>query len=324
MDEKISLKAVDRYAHAFAQRIGQSFFNQKNKITGPEILQLSAVQQVNLFVLRDLLKRWQAETDKLKSPYFDYSAPAVREALTQFQNVLSNHILIARDDFMPLLTKAVSQTIYLILDPYDFYSDTLAEDNEQRTVHTATLKNEIRYIRINRAPLEKLVARLEEKKLSSVSGNEAFAILDQILEEVNFTPEEIDPYLQAFNEVEPVKPEIFFEAKPSPSPVPKIPPSPVAVNKEPAPAENINTLADNLAKQKIVRLKENLTINQKFMFTKVLFHGDFEIFSDAVEKIDRMNDLLEVYRFLEDAYPHWNKESDEYQEFIEILEKRFS
>ncbi len=329
MDEKISLKSVDQYAQQYALTLVNSFFSKKNKITGPEILQLSTIQQVNLFVVHDLLAAWQKETEKLKSPYFDYEAKEVHEALVAFQNTLSNHILIDKQDFLPLLTNAVSQTIYLILDPYDFFSDTL-DRKEGKPVLTQDLKSEVKYIKINRAPLEKLVARLEEKKLKSLSGNEAFAILDQILEEVNFTPEEIEPHFQLFNQVIPIKTEIFYEVKTAMQPPPASKPAiniSTDIKKTNSPAtqkEAKNTLADDLAKKKMVRLKDNLTINQKFMFTKILFHGDFEIFSEAVDRLDRFDNLQQATRFIEDAYPHWDKESEEYLEFIEIVEKRFN
>lgn len=328
MDEKISLKSVDQYAQQYALHLVNSFFSKKNKITGPEILQMSPVKQVNLFVVRDLLSAWKMESEKLKSPYFDYDSTEVNEALIAFQNTLSNHILIGQQHFLPLLTKAVSQTIYLILDPYDFYSDTL-EKKEGGKITTIDLKSEVKYIKINRAPIEKLVTRLEEKKLVSISGNEAFAILDQILEEVNFTPEEIEPYLQVFNQAVPLKTENFYEAKPVISQVSVtksevIPPDVQKSISSPAQKEIKQTLADDFAKKKILLLKQNLTINQKFMFTKILFHGDFEIFSEAIDKLDRLDNLAQAMRFIEDAYPDWDKESEEYLEFIEIVEKRFN
>ncbi len=328
MDEKISLKSVDQYAQQYALHLVQSYFSKKNKISGPEILELSTIRQVNLFVIRDLLIAWKKESEKLKSPYFDYDSKQVSEALTVFQNILSNHILIEKEHFLPLLTRAVNQTIYLILDPYDYYSDTL-DKKDKTSISTSDLRNEVKYIKINKAPLEKLVVRLEEKKLDSISGNEAFAMLDQILEEVNFTPEEVDSYLQLFNAAVPLKVDNFYEAKPvtSPRSVSKtetIPlPGPQNAVTTPVQKETKQTLADDLAKKKIVLLKQNLTINQKFMFTKILFHGDFEIFSETIEKLDRCDNLSQAMRFIDDGYPHWDRESEEYLEFIEIIEKRF-
>src|SRR5215468_10505256 len=107
MDERLSLKAVDEYSEDFASKVAAAFFSNKERITGPEILKLCPVHQVNLFVIRELLRAWQHEGQKLRSPYFDYSAPEVKEELERFQNMLSNHILISKENFQPLLKKAV-------------------------------------------------------------------------------------------------------------------------------------------------------------------------------------------------------------------------
>lgn len=324
MDEKISLKSVDQYAIQYANQLADSFFSKQEKISGPEILSLCEVKQVNLFVISDLLTAWQQESQKLKSPYFDYEAKPVIEILSQFQNILSNHILIRKADFLPLLKKAVSQTLYLILAPYDFYADTLA-GKESEFLHTQALKNKVKYLKINQAPLEKLLAHLQEKKISTLSGKEAFALLDHILEEVNFTPEDFESHIALFSKILPVDIESFYGETRLPESTPKAEPQkkPLVVVETTEPKAT-PTLADNLAKQKTVRLKESLTINQKFMFTKILFHGDFEIFSEAIDKIDRLDTLAQAMKFIEEGYSDWDIESEEYEEFIEILQNRFS
>jgi hypothetical protein len=332
MDEKISLKAVDQYSINVANQLADAFFSRKEKISGPELLTLCEIKQVNLFVLNDLLTVWKQESEKLKSPYFDYEAKPVAEALVQFQNTVSNHILINKTNLLPLLKKGVSQTLFLILAPYDFFSNIL-DKKDGEVIRTKDLKETVKYNKINRAPLEKLVHHLEERKLESIAGKEAFALLDHILEEVNFTPEDVEPYLSAFNKLVPVSIDKFYETKvvqPEQMPQPKAEPivevkvvetrtvtQSIAIESKP-------TLADNLAKQKVTRLKESLTINQKFMFTKILFHGDFEIFSEAIDKLDRFDNLTQATRFLDNGYPDWDKESEEYEEFIEIVQKRFS
>ena len=326
MDEKINLKAVEQYSEACAARIGSIFFAKKEKISGAEIISLCEIKQINLFIIRELLKAWRTESQKLKSPYFDYDAKEVTEALNNFQNILSNHILISKNDFLPLLKKAIGETLYLVLDPYDFYADTLARNGSSH-ISVSELKNEIKYLKINRPPLERLVHKLEEKKLIKITGNEAFALLDSILEEVNFTPEDVELYLAQFSKLLPLELEKMYDQKersavkppeaktasvkkqestPSPSPLPK--------GAKP-------TLSDNF--QKIARIKDNLTINQKFMFTKMLFNGDFEIFSQAIERLDTMDNIGQANVYLEKSYPEWDKESEEYEEFMEMVEKRF-
>jgi len=322
MDERLSLKAVEDYSEDFASKVTASFFSKKDKITGPEVLKLSAVHQVNLFVIRELLRAWQYEGQKLRSPYFDYSAPEVKEEMERFQNILSNHILISKENFQPLLRKAVNQTLFLIIDPYDFFSDTLDKQGSSH-VRLADLRNEIRYLKINKPPLERLVQKMEEKKLDLITGKEAFGLLDQILEEVNFTPEDIEGYIAEFGKIVPLKVEDLYEKKAvEPVVERKVVVQPVVVIKKAEAPSPKPTIVDNF--KKISSIKDSLTINQKFMFTKMLFKGDFEIFSQAVDKLDRLDNINQAMRYFDENYPEWDKESEEYEEFIELVQKRFA
>ncbi len=115
MDEKISLEAIALYGDAYAEKVLKGFFASKDNINGQEILSLCSVQQVNLFVVRELFKAWKEDTRKLKSPYFDFENPEVKEALDAFMNIASQHILISKAHFSPLLKKAVSQTLLVCI-----------------------------------------------------------------------------------------------------------------------------------------------------------------------------------------------------------------
>jgi hypothetical protein len=324
MDEKISLEAISLYSDAYAEKVLKKFFDSKDKINGSEILSLCNVQQVNLFVIRELFKVWREETKKLKSPYFDYESSEVKEALDTFMNVLSKNISISRQYFGPLLKKAVSQTVLVVLDPYDYFSILISGTNNKMDV--ASFKEEIKYLKINKAPLEKLLQTLEEKKIKEMTGNEAFALLDQILEEVHFTPEDVDGYISKFSEVERLNPEKFYFKKAIEVPLPKINPEKIASQK-PTLHDTLGsspkaTLVENF--QKIQRIKERLTINQKFMFTKVLFNGDFESFSKTIDDLDQQTSINSALQYLEKLYKDWDKESEEFHEFMEMVEKRFS
>lgn len=322
MDEKLSLQAVEEYSVAFANKVAENFFSQKQKITGREIIGLCETKQINLFVIRELLKAWKQETQKYKSPYFDYEAKEVKDALTQFQNVLSNHISIAKDHFLPILKKGVSLTVYLILDPYDFYSDTL-DKHGKGVIKVGELRNEIKYTKVNQKPLEKLIDKLEEKNLQTITGNEAFALLDQILEEVNFTPEDVDPYVKELSKVYPLNVDRLYEKKEAvPVNKPKAVNTPRPIINEQAQRESVTTVAADFAK--ISHLKNRLTINQKFMFTKMLFNGDFDLFNNAITQVDSFTSFDEASSYLEAHFSHWDKTTEEYEEFIELVTNRFS
>ncbi len=320
MDEKISLEAITLYSDAYAEKVLKKAFATKQKIEGKEILTLCDVQQINLFIVRELFKAWKEEVKKLKSPYFDYEHVDVKEALDNFMSVLSKNIAITQQHFSPLVKKAVSQTVLLVLDPYDYFSIIVSGTNNKLDV--GAFREEIKYIKINKGPLEKLMERLEEKKVKEINGNEAFGLLDQILEEVNFSPEDVDEYIGKFSAVEILTPEKFYFKKTEPA---------KAVTEKSTNPKTTPVTSGSVSKatvldktQKIQRIKERLTINQKFMFTKILFAGDFELFSKKIDELDQQNNITSALQCLEKLYQDWDKESEEFHEFMEIVEKRFS
>jgi hypothetical protein len=342
MDEKISLEAISLYGDSYAEKVLKGYFNGRDRITGPEILSLCNVQQVNLFVLKEIFKNWKEENKKLKSAFFDYDHPEVKEALDNLMNLLSQHISISQGHFAPLLKKAASQALLVIFDPYDFFSMLITGKNNKLDV--ASFREEIKYLKVNKAPLERMLQKLDEKNVEDISGNEAFAILDQILEEVNFTPEDVEGYIEKFSSVMPFNPSQFYLSK-NTAQVNTLPPPPsvIAENKlkeetrinqpkqETSSPQALNdkhsreakpTLVENF--QRIKSIRESLTINQKFMFTKVLFHGDFELFSRAIERLDQLDTLPAALRYIEEEHATtWDRDSEEFHEFMELVEKRF-
>jgi hypothetical protein len=325
MDEKISLEAISRYGDSFAEKILKNSFSGKAHISGKEILTLCNVHQVNLFVLRELFKAWKEETKKHRSVYFDNDHPDVKEALASYMSVVSNHILIDKAHFAPLLKKAVSQTLLVIFNPYDFFSMLIS--GKDHMLDTASFREELKYLKINKAPLERMLQKLDEKGIREIGGNEAFAILDQILEEVNFNPVDVEEYIQKFSEVVPLNPENFYVPQTNPARNAKT----QTESKKTTPGESslnerLNSpqpaVMDNL--RKITKIRENLSINQKFMFTKVLFYGDFDSFSRAIDELDTLPDMKSAMAYLEQRSAAWDRESKEFHEFMEMVEKRFS
>jgi hypothetical protein len=197
------------------------------------------------------------------------------------------------------------------LAPYEFYSNAL--DQKKGLIRVEELKNETRYLKINQKPLEKLVEKLELRKADIIMGNEAFGMLDHILEEVNFTPEDIDGHIEAFSKVERLQIESLFEIKESRPAEPKPQPKPMAV---------VNNHKEE--KKSEFRIKDSLTINQKFMFTKMLFSGDFEIFTEAIDRLDNLDSFKQVANYINENYPHWDRESEEFEEFIAVVQRKFS
>jgi hypothetical protein len=329
MDEKISLEAIAIYGDAYADKVLKSFFSGKDQITGKEILSLCNVQQINLFVIKEIFKSWKEESKKQKSVYFDNEHPEVKEALANYMAAVSNHILIEQPYFAPLLKKAVTQTLLVIFNPYDFFSMLITGKNNKLDV--TSFREEIKYLKINKEPLERMLQKLEQKSIRELPGNEAFAILDQILEEVNFNPEDVEEYIQKFSGVLTLNPEKFYVPQhvekiksKEDRPEPKKPESSSnsSVHDHLSTANQPAAVMDNL--RKISRIKDHLSINQKFMFTKVLFYGDFDSFSRAIDDIDQLPDMKSAITYLERHSSDWDRDSKEFHEFMEMVEKRFA
>lgn len=316
MEDKISQQAISRYSQVYAHKILDRFYAQKQFIGGQEILTLSEVEQINLFVIQSLFKTWKSEMQKSRSVYFDYEAEAVLEAQQNLMNVLSRHIHVRREHLEPLVLQSVIQTLNDVLNPYDFFSKLITSNNNE--LHLEDFKEELKYLKLNKSPLLRLSQILQEQKIETISGNEAFGILDKILEDLNFTPEDIEPLLQLLSKVEPVTMEEFYEKKSKPQV------KAAEVNKEVSQTstKEFKTLADDF--QKINVIRESLTINQKFMFTKALFGGDFEQFSETINHLDKQSSFDAAMHYLEEHLSNWDQESEEFHEFMELIEKRFN
>ena len=86
MASKLNINKIESYSQAVAEKICNDIFVNKKSVSGKDILNLTTIEQVNFFVLKSLFDKWNEENNKLRSPYFNYDQPEVKEAL----DVLSN------------------------------------------------------------------------------------------------------------------------------------------------------------------------------------------------------------------------------------------
>lgn len=121
MANKWNTTDIEKISSAFTQKNLQKCFQEKDTLTGEEIISATAFPQINYFVLREVFSRWEEETARMKSPYFDFEAPEVQKAFTDFRNTLSRNIRIKKEDFAGLLENAVRKTLELYLRPEAFF-----------------------------------------------------------------------------------------------------------------------------------------------------------------------------------------------------------
>ena len=151
MNDKYSLAKCAHYGRRLATRLCDQHFNAPDAapLDGGAILKFTPVRQVNLLVVRQLLGQWQAETVRLRSPYFDFGATPVQAALSQFMNVLSRHISLGRAALEPLLAQAVADALGLVADPIGSFQRQLL--GSQAAPSLASLRDALRYLDIDKA-----------------------------------------------------------------------------------------------------------------------------------------------------------------------------
>jgi hypothetical protein len=194
MSNKLNLSAVERYSKAYAAKVCDDFFAVNSSITGKQILSLSTIQQVNMLTIKALFEKWQADTQRLRSPYFDFSANEVQTALKTFMNTVSQHISVKREHFEPLFIDSVGETLVLILEPQTFYKE-LMRDLPSFKFSQENIKPLTKYILINKDFLPKIAQKLNGQEF--VFANQAMLWLD----ETPLVAESPDNYLAQFGEI---------------------------------------------------------------------------------------------------------------------------
>lgn len=151
MNDKYSLVKCAQYGRRLAARLCDQHFGNPSAapLDGPAVLNFTPVRQLNLLVVRQLLGQWQAETARLRSPYFNFEAAPVQEALAQFLNLLSRHISLGRAALEPLLAQAAAATLGLVADPAGSFQRLLLGPTEPPVL--AALRDNLRYIDVDKA-----------------------------------------------------------------------------------------------------------------------------------------------------------------------------
>ncbi|SHL19984.1 hypothetical protein [Hymenobacter psychrotolerans] len=146
MNNKDSAAFREQYGRRLATQLCDQHFGARPTATldGPAVLRFTPIRQVNLFVVQQLLAQWTQEMARLRSPYFDFEAEDVRQALTQFMNTLSRRIKLARPTFEPLLARAITDTLAIPLDPAATFEQKLL--GGQPTATPEQLRDALRYL----------------------------------------------------------------------------------------------------------------------------------------------------------------------------------
>lgn len=197
MSNKFNANALTEYSKSYARRIATDFYQHHATANGEQILSLTPITQINLFVVSSLSEKWKADAEKFRSHYFDFGHADVQEALQHFMNVVSQHISVRREHLEPLLADATRRTIVMIFDPRAYFDEILRSQPEFMLT-AAALKQITRFTKINQFIPVYLTQRLKDKPF--VYANQAIGYLDEVLAQRGHELEHYDKYVALFSE----------------------------------------------------------------------------------------------------------------------------
>lgn len=347
MESKLNNSSIEAYSTTFSKKVSSDFFQNSEAITGHQIIDLCIVKQINFFIIKNLLQRWKKEAEKLKSPYFNYDDPEVASALKTFLNTLSQKIYIKQADFEPLLKQAVNETILLLFSPQDYLINEI-KNSENTFFPIREFQESTTYIKINASLVNDFLEELIKDGEKEVPKERAITLAREVSNRSQNDRENYDEYINKLSITVPLSKSMIFlpaEAQMQDKELELINSEKQGSRADIKNEKNTNffkeqqtlnekhtsksspTLADLHQKKKIDNIKNHISIYQKFMFINELFNGKTDEFNEAVERLEHCEDYEEAIELINSEFSkkyRWNSEADDVNEFLEIIEKRFS
>ncbi|MCS6823800.1 MAG: hypothetical protein NZ529_05850 [Cytophagaceae bacterium] len=355
----IDHQKTESYSIALSEKLCNEFYQGTVlTISGQQILKFTPIEQVNLFVVKNLFEKWKDETSKIRSPYFDYENEEVKEALQSFLNKLSKHISIRKEFFKPLLKKSIYDTWMYVFNPHKFISiDCLSKP----VIVINELCEKERYFKINKSLFQALIKKLQLQNKPALPQEEAQKIFDDVYK--NFEPllEPASKYVEAFSALLKIQPQDLLISHETPEKNDFVS-EPVSENilqnkiagqshtylkKEATREKTVNdlfaqnhyqtindlmqknepeTILASHKKTKIHELKTAVPLNLKYIFINELFGGNSDDYNLAISQLDRCADYDSAKNIIEQIYAKkylWDVDKSETMEFMELVERRF-
>lgn len=359
MDQLIS--KIESYSRALSEKLVSEFYSKNEAISGEQILKITPIDQVNLFIVKNLFDKWREESQKLRSPYFDYDKPEVKSAFEQFMAVLSRNISVKREFFKPLIQKAINDSLFLLLQPIAFFESELGKNN---SIGLSDFKEIKKYYKWGRSGLDAVYQQAESQN-RSIQSTEILQKIKELIPVDVFSPEGTKKLINDFsqllpfeipaelNEVKPIqtppntfkeetvkveiKQEVNVESQPEKPKVESESKDKKILNEKFAgnqltlndilKSEEAVTLAEKIGKSKVQNIREVISLNQKFMFITALFDGERTEYENALNQIERSATYEEAFQYLDNTFAskyRWENGKPELLEFKELIYRKFS
>lgn len=327
---------IKSYSASYTNNILDTAFKEGAYLQGNALTKLCNPEQINYNLLKAIFLQWEAEVSKLQNPYFDHSAPAVKNALKTYLDVLSRHINLDKGSLRPLLQQAVEETLYQVFCPLYFFENFLwpPETGSLMLVEIAKLR---KFVRINQEFLKELIGQWEAENKTEIKLSEYNNGLQRLSSQWDQKWESTEDYEVAFSKVVALHPQTIWKQKiQSESKEYKQIQNNVnqqfareIVSLNDTLQKEHTTLADQLNKniQQVDNIKKSLNINQKFRFVNELYGGNSDEFNQVLEMMDQCNNYREAIQILDNnssLRSEWNMENPAVKELLDLVSKRFS
>ncbi len=320
MENKLNKQALEIYSRQVARKLCSDFFNlQKLNISGPEILQFSPVPQVNYFILKNIFFIWKGEIHQLKqSSYFNYDDAQVQDAIQNLMNVLSNHIYVKREAFENLLSSSIEETLYLALSPYHYFKLFFFTPDVQK-ISLSELKEKAKYLKINHSFFQHFIEKLETYKVPVFHTADIMGYFQDAYYNTNDTFDDFQPIVDVISLTVPFPlQQIVTDLKKRDD----VAPTPLEVHEKRNATQTTNeTLVTkaNVTSQTVKPIK--LGINQRIMFTKVLFAGNNELLEHTLARLETAGSWANAKYILD--FNKWDLENEVVTEFYDLVEAKY-
>ncbi len=322
----MDINYLKQYSEEAAEDLVKKFFSNKPFINGQSILNFCAFDQVNFFILKSLFGQWEEEVKQLKSPYFDFENTSVQNSLKEFMESLSYHIKVEEKHFRPLVVSAIEETLLLAIDHEAYFKHEILERGE--FIEREHIENLDKYIKIDFKTPGALKKLVKEKNTDTILTDELKPVLKSLLKDETLDREEVFDHINDLYPLDIVQLIGSKAIENNDLSEEKVLDSKISLNELHKIEDPLPSLKDKLSdKKSIESLKTAFNLNQRFKFIKKLFDSNENLFSEAVEKIDRMESHKEAISYLRETYAkncNWNDEENIVEEFFSVINRKFS
>ena len=100
--------------------------------------------------------------------------------------------------------------------------------------------------------------------------------------------------------------------------VDKAPQPQVEEVRESAPVEVVSSVVP-----KVQELRKGITMGDRFLFQRELFSNNGELMNKTIDALNKLGSLEEAMAYTQQKFPNWNKESNAYELFTNLLKRRW-